>query len=142
MTHTPGPWTLCTYSEDKHRFPHVHFGPPDGPCATPPETYESAVHGTQAKHGNYITINEGPSFQIGSTRVQTAADARLIATAPELLKAAQAAEHATRQEWLYQTGQFSRPEQDFPRQGSVCSELADAGQVLREAIAHATEVTP
>lgn len=86
-THTSEPWTLCTYGADEHRFPHVHFGPRDGACADPPEMFDYPG-GARVVSGNYITINVGPSFQVGSTMEQLDATARLIAAAPDLLAVA------------------------------------------------------
>src|SRR5262245_7509651 len=58
--------------------------------------------------------------------------------APELLAACKAAEEAAAEEFLYQTGQFSRranPPSNYPRQGSVCAKLGDLMPILQAAIA-------
>lgn len=71
---------------------------------------------------------------------QTDANARLIAAAPALLEACQAAYEANATEWLYQTGQFSRrasPPSNYPPQGSVHGAVGEANELLSAAIAQA-----
>lgn len=57
-------------------------------------------------------------------------------TETRLRRALQAMVDASAKEWLYQTGQTVRPERQYPTQGTVCGELADATQsavsLLRE----------
>lgn len=55
----------------------------------------------------------------------------------ELLEACAAAYEANKNEWLYQTGQFSRianPPSNYPPQGSVHGGLVEANRLLRAAI--------
>jgi len=55
----------------------------------------------------------------------------------QVRKALEAAENAATQEWLYQTGQFSRvanPPSNYPPQGSVCAELGDLVGIVQSAL--------
>lgn len=49
-----------------------------------------------------------------------------MTTSGEFRDAARFAVYAMQQEFLYQTGQFCRPEQDYPPQGSVHRDLMEA----------------
>ena len=65
---------------------------------------------------------------------------QLLAAAPDLLAACVAAQEALEQEWLYQTGQFSRvatPPSNYPPQGSVHGSCMKVMQQLDAAITKA-----
>lgn len=53
---------------------------------------------------------------------------------PELLAACKAAIDAAAKEFLYQTGQTTRPQSDYPPPGRICAELGEVIPLLRSAI--------
>ncbi len=49
------------------------------------------------------------------------------------------AEEAMRKEWLYQTGQFSRPDSDYPPQGTVHGDMGSTLADIRTVLAKLKE---
>ena len=85
----------------------------------------------------------GPTGQGGNAGLLTFRNeeydalAPALLAAPELLEALRACVEASENEWLYQTGQFSRresPPRDYPNQGSIHGSLYDAKVKAHEAI--------
>ena len=107
--HTPGPWIAVGRCIDQFA-PH-----PEG----------------------QRLLSGGNTYSDDDYSLFTEEDCRLIAAAPQMLAALELAEKALSNEWLYQTGQFSRPTANYPPQGSVHGSLGDAMPIIRQAIAAA-----
>ncbi len=69
----------------------------------------------------------------------TPEELHLFRAAPALLEACEAALAAMSNEWLYQTGQFCRPQSAYPQQGTVHGDLSDAISLINQAIAQAVK---
>ena len=54
----------------------------------------------------------------------------------ELLNACKEAREAMANEWLYQTGQFCRPQSEYPPQGTCHGSLSSAMKTINSAIAN------
>ena len=58
----------------------------------------------------------------------------LLARLSQLESACKIAEQAMSDEWLYQTGQFCRPEHEYPPPGTVHAGLMDAIKIINETL--------
>lgn len=62
-------------------------------------------------------------------------DRRLDENKYKMLEVCEKAREAMSNEWLYQTGQFCRPQSTYPPQGSVHGSLVEAMEDIRQVLA-------
>uniref|UniRef100_A0A6M3JTS8 Uncharacterized protein n=1 Tax=viral metagenome TaxID=1070528 RepID=A0A6M3JTS8_9ZZZZ len=74
------------------------------------------------------------AYKLGPWHIALCKEPNLIAATGDLIAACEKAQKAMTDEWLYQTGQFCRPQSNYPPQGTCHSGLHDAMMAIDKAI--------